>query len=137
MKTRTYEVIFPVAALALMLSACQPAEEEPQSVEERAQARWDLMVERDFEAAWDYYTPGFRETGNRNEFAADMHGRPVRWREARVMGASCDEEDRCIVEVEVTYKPIGGPSELSGMQMTRVLKERWIRLDGQWWYTAD
>ncbi|NEZ04583.1 nuclear transport factor 2 family protein [Wenzhouxiangella sp. XN201] len=137
MQNKTWPLLFIVAALVIsLLAGCQPAE-EPQSVEERAQARWDLMVERDFESAWEYYSPGFRETGEQDDFAEDMQNRPVRWRDARVLVASCEEEDICIVEAEVTYQPVGGPSEVSGMKMTRILKERWIRLDGQWWYTTD
>lgn len=120
--------------LVFLLAACQPGGEGPQSVEERAQARWDHFVAREFRDAWAYYTPGFRETTSAEEFEKLMKKRPVRWREATVLGAAC-EGDRCEVSVEVSYRVPSAPAGMSSVQPTRTLDETWIRTRGQWWFS--
>jgi len=44
-----------------LLAACSDPRPAAEVVEERAQARWEAMVARDFQTAWEYYTPGYRE----------------------------------------------------------------------------
>lgn len=125
--------------VALLLAAgflvgCESAPEE--TAHERSEARWALMIDREFEQAWDYYTPGFRETTPRKAFSDDMKRRPIRWYDAKVEEADCDG-DRCTISVEVTYRAIAAPHGQSHMRMTRKLDETWIRLDGQWWYSPN
>lgn len=119
---------------AVLLVACQSAEEAPQTAEERAQARWDHMIEREFQEAWVYYTPGYRETTDAEEFEKLMRKRPVRWQEATVLGAACDG-DRCEVVVEVSYRVPSAPAGMSSVEPTRELTETWIRTRDQWWYS--
>lgn len=139
--TRMKRIIALTAALPLaavmLLSGCQQPQPEPEEiVAERAQARWDLMIERDFEKAWDYYSPGFRDTTPRQEFSEDMKRRPIRWYEADVLSVECDG-DRCLAEVEVVYRAIAAPHGQSRIRLNRKLEENWIRLRGQWWYVAN
>lgn len=129
------------AAALLLLAACQqPAEERSagEIVQERAQARWDALVNEEFAAAWEYYTPGFRQMSPQDAFAADMSARPVQWNAATVVSAQCQEaESKCTVLTEVTYQPGGGAEELRNVEITRDLEEQWILMDGQWWYAAN
>ncbi len=124
-----------LVALALILAACQqPTVEE--TVEERAQTRWDHLVERDFEPAWELYSPGFRQTTDRVEYAQDMRARPIRWHAAEVVGADCDG-DQCKVTVSVTYQAVGASGPHRQMRMSRDLEEQWIRINERWWYVRN
>ncbi len=125
-----------LAGLALVLSACGGPSEPEQTLEERVLARWEHMIERDFEAAWEYYTPGFRQTTPRLDFAHDMTRRPVRWTAAEVVGTDCEEE-LCRVAVELEYRVPGAPSGQSGMRLSRTIEDQWVLLDGQWWFSAN
>lgn len=120
---------------ALVLVACQPATEE-ETVESRAAARWELVLARDFEAAWEYMTPGFRQTTNRFDYARDMAGRPLRWLSAEVAGKEC-EEDLCKIKILVGYQAIGAPAGMGQMRLSREIEETWIRLDGAWWFVQN
>jgi len=122
---RNRNAIHPLlAVVVLVLAACQPAEEEPQSVEERAQARWDHVLAKEYEQAWNYFSPGFR----------DLH--PFQWTSAEVIGSKC-KENQCDVTVSATYRIARGPSELGEMVMPKELTEKWVRTDGQWWYVKN
>ena len=136
--TRNRAVGFTLAALlalaVLGLTACGTP--EPQSVEERAQARWDHVVAREFEQAYEFFSPGYRETTPLHEYMIDVLSRPVRWVEAEVIGASC-LEDVCRLSVQVTYQPATGPGHFRQLRPTRTIEERWIRIDGVWWHSVN
>ena len=140
MKNTTLNRGWGVAAAGLMvlallnLTACTAP--EPLSVEERAQQRWDHVVAREFEQAYQFFSPGYRETTPLHEYMIDVLSRPVRWVEAEVIGASC-LEDVCRLSVAVTYQPAAGPGHFRQLQPTRTIEERWIRVDGVWWYTVN
>ena len=123
-----------LALVLLNLTACSTP--EPLSVEERAQQRWDHVVAREFEQAYEFFSPGYRETTPLHEYMIDALSRPVRWLNAEVIGASC-LEDVCRLSVEVTYQPAVGPGPLRQLRPTRTIEERWIRIDGVWWYTVN
>lgn len=125
----------PIFMAAALLAGCQPAPTE-ETVEQRAQARWDHFSERNFEAAWEYYSPGFRQMTAREDFALDMRNRPLRWHDAQVNSAECDE-DRCTVAVSVTYQPTGASGPQSQMRMTRDIDEQWVRINDRWWYVTN
>ena len=119
------------------LSGCQSSEQSPgQSLEERIVARWNHFVERDFAAAWDYYSPGFRQTTPRDEFASDMERRPLRWRGVELIDVSC-EGDLCTAKLAITYQALGAPSGLGRLEVTSQQEERWIRIEGDWWFVTN
>ena len=121
--------------VALVAAACSPQAPE-QTLEERAQARWDLLLERDFEGAWAYMSPGYRETTPASDFALETANRPVRWLSATVSGKDC-EEDVCKISVLVEYRAPGAPSGMSDIRLSRTIEETWIRLDGAWWFVQN
>lgn len=124
--------------LAAFLAACATAPRAPlQTVEERAQARWDLMLGKQYGEAWEYYTPGYRETVERDVFAQNLGQRPVRWLEAAVQGADCEEEDRCTVRAQIRYDVPSARYGMDQMVNTRTIQETWIRVGGEWWYVSN
>jgi hypothetical protein len=126
-----------VAVLVLLMAACsEPVRPPEEIVTERAQARWDAMVAGEFERAWEYYSPGFREKTEPALFDVQMSQRPIRWDSAEVIGVDCAEEARCEITARIGYTAVGAPGQLAGMQNERSAQETWIRLDDQWWYAT-
>ncbi len=135
-----------LAALVLLLSGCAntgtsspaAADRAPaQTVEERAQIRWDHMVARDFGAAWEFYTPGYRSITPQPDFIAMMSGRPVIWQAAEVVRSECAQPDRCTVISQVAYRAPNAPSGINQMTVERELREEWLYVDGQWWFVQN
>ena len=118
-----------------LLVACAPAPEPAEIVIEKAQARWDALVERDFAVAYEYTTPGFRERTQVEDYRLDMMRRPLRWESAQVQQVEC-EEMRCSVEILVGYRVPVGPTGIRNMQNQRPVRENWIEVDGDWWFVA-
>jgi len=113
------------AGCASIGAGSRPAE---QVVLERAQARWNALVDRDFAAAYPYLTPGYRAVVPLTSYRRQSTG-PAQWESAKAQSAKC-EAARCIVAVEITFR-IGLPGHADRLQSTFV-DETWVLEDGQW-----
>lgn len=138
MQNRLSKALAPTFGLLALitLSACSEPEPPPEPTEivaERAQERWDALVAGDYETAYTFYTPGFRERTDVHAFKADMQRRPVRWISAAVRTTECEKE-RCTVETDVGYRVPSAPAQLSGMASSRPIEESWIYINDNWWF---
>lgn len=97
-------------------------------VQERAQARWNALVDRDFAAAYTYLTSGYRAVVPLAAYRRQSTG-PAQWESAKAHKAKC-EAARCIVTVEITFR-IGLPGHADRVQSSFV-DETWVLEDGQW-----
>lgn len=123
-----------LGAVLLALAACGGSRNptDVDSIDRRAVERWQYLIDGKAELAWDYLTPGARAQKDRDEYAADMNNRPVRWTAARFVGKDCDEE-RCAVQVEVDFSlpmPRGGGT----IDSSQIQNEVWLRLDEGWFF---
>src|SRR5690606_24177248 len=62
-------------------------------VERRALERWAFLIERKAEKAYDYLSPGYRQTKSRDEYAKEMNNRPVQWSKVLPYRQVCDKPD--------------------------------------------
>jgi hypothetical protein len=96
---------------------------------QRAQARWDALVERDWKGAYQYLVPAYRELVPLKRYADQFAG-PVRWEGAKAHSAKC-EEARCTVKVEISYRMMV-PGHADRLSSTFV-DEVWVLEGGQWY----
>ena len=127
--------------LVLMLAACAGRAVKPQSAEdlvrERAQVRWDLMIARDFDAAYKYLTPGTRLAVSVEDFKNKYRGMRVDWRSASVQAVECTTDERCKVKVEVAFKVVGGVQGVADLGGTQVVDETWLAAQDGWYYLPN
>jgi hypothetical protein len=103
----------------------------------RATARWRHLIERKAELAYDFLTPGYRETRTREDYAQAMNNRPVKWQDVAFIDASCDEPEVCVVRLNITYE-LEMPVRMTGkVSSIDVLDEKWIFADGEWFMLPD
>lgn len=105
-----------------------------QALERRAQERWDFLIQKQAEKAYDYLTPGVRSTKPRTDYAKEMNDRPVTWLSAKALDHECKNADACTVHVQVEFKvnvPLAGVKESKGVSM---VEERWLRIQNQWYH---
>jgi len=123
-------------AVALSISACAGSPARPQSVEQRAQARWDALLGRDFEQAYSYLSPGFRSSQSLSDFEMAFRLRRVQYDSAKYMDQQC-ETDACTIRLNIGYMLIAPLRGVKAWKSKTVVEEKWVRIDGQWWFLPD
>jgi predicted lipid-binding transport protein (Tim44 family) len=118
---------------ALVLSGCATLNQQraESAIAERAQARWDALIEGDFKKAYQYETPGYRAVFSERAFESRF-GKNVRWQEAKVRAVTLDG-DTAEVRVLVEYQSVTSTGQV--VDGVRPLWERWQLVDGEWWFS--
>lgn len=137
---KNIKLLFVVAVLAL-LAGCGTmggtksgaAGGKGKTVEERAQERWNYLIERKAAEAYEYLTPGYRGAHPKDIYAAKMSTRPVKWTKASITNKQCEDENTCEVAliIEFNLRMGGGVGTVSSFN---VQKEKWLRIKNQWYH---
>ena len=107
------------------MSADSPSSEKVKEVTARAQARWDAIINKDFDAAYDYLSPASRATITRARFKAAASR--LDYRRVEIKGATC-EKTRCEVRMDLTYDT----AMMKGIRTP--LGEAWVIDQGNAWF---
>jgi hypothetical protein len=101
---------------------------------DRAVNRWKLIIAGKYDQAYEYLTPGYRQTRNRKDYGDVLANRPVRWTDAAFYDQACSAEDVCTVKINIFYEinmPVAG---VGTVPATGVLEEKWLKIDGAWFF---
>ena len=112
--------------MAALMAAC--ATVNPRSsqdlVRERAQARWNALVQGDVKAAYEFFSPGSRTTLSLADFASGI--RLGFWKAVVVDQVECGAES-CEVRTTIEY-------DHRGMRVKTPHRETWVREGSNWWF---
>ena len=133
-KPGKFTTAFILLTLSL-LSACATAPQKDVNsiIAERAQARWDALLSKDYAAAYAFYSPGFRSTASVTDLEISIRLRRIRWTSAEYLKHDCDE-NTCKVFVRLGYKvatPVPGVKVWEGFD---AVEEQWVKTGGEWWF---
>lgn len=101
-------------------------------VKRRALKRWNLVIDRDFDKAYDLLSPGYRETNPRDIYVKKMTSRPLQWTKVFFQEATC-EVDVCQVELQVNAQFQMPVMRVGTVDAVNVIKENWILSDEEWY----
>ena len=124
-------------ALPLALAACAPQvkPDDGAVVEQRATERWNLLIAHKAEKAYDYLTPGYRQTISRQKYAEQKNDVALQWKAVHVAGHTCDGDSCNLdlrVDVTAVMPGIGKPAPA-----TVPVVEHWTKVNGNWFYLPD
>lgn len=130
-----------VSIACLLLAGCSAklTKSAAATPEQRAQERWDALLARDFQKAFTYLSPGMRSASTPDAYAAQMGVRPVKWKGARVLESDCTDDaaaEACRVTVQIDFTVPASIPGIKELSSTSSLSERWIRVDGVWYYVS-
>ena len=130
---------------ALLTTACSSQSTRPdqagtdasaktvnKEVERRALERWAFLIERKAEKAYDYLSPGYRQTKSRDEYAKEMNNRPVQWSKVLPYRQVCDKPDVCVLDLQVDFET-RIPGVRQAVDSAGFVNETWIRTRGKWY----
>lgn len=122
--------LFAVAAAFALAACATPGGNSPEeAVKERANARWKLLVARDFAAAYDYNTATFKSLVSLDIFKSRTGGAVV-WLGAEAVSVQCPEAQKCTARIRIDFKP---PLRGGGDKLSTYFDETWLKEAGQWW----
>lgn len=128
-----------VAILGLVSCAMLGTDTIEQAVTKRAMLHQQALMENDFEEAYKFLTPGYRKLHSFKDFLATK-GSTIKRVSSEIDRIEC-ETDSCSVFMVLYYKYqgiAGFHTKPEDPPVSRINKEKWIKLDGQWWlYRAD
>ncbi len=137
--------LYPALLCAMLLAGCGPATppppgaatQQPQElIKQRAEARWNNIIARDFAAAYAYETPAYRATVSLDQHLSRF-GSAMRWYGITVdqvtMAPSGDRADVLITLQYESEVPLAGQPVHGILSLT----EHWILTQGNWWLVAD
>lgn len=129
----------PFVAALLALSGCMSGggvkQDDSTVLRTRSVERWDLLIARQADKAWDYLSPGYRETKPRAAYAEEMNNRGMRWSKVRYESQECDA-DTCKVRLLVDYNlNLGGPA--GTVKSASPVTETWIKVNGRWYFLPE
>ena len=127
---RALAPLLAAGVLALAGCAAFTPKTPEQVVAERAEARWDALIHRNFEKAWEYTQPAYRALVAQKDYSKQF-GAAGQWKGVQVHQVTCEPE-RCTVRLRLT-STLNVP-RFQGQELIGYIDETWVRSDGQWWF---
>jgi hypothetical protein len=121
-----------VSAILFAGCAVLPTEKSEAAVSVRALGYWNAMITHDWEKAYSYATPAYRQAIDLYGFRKKNDGF-IKHKAAEVFSVTCDEPEVCKVKMKLRFAiELDKPDELA-----TVIEERWVRESGQWYRYAE
>ena len=142
-----------VAICALALGACASQGTRPgavggdaattssksspeEQVKQRAVARWNLLIERRFDEAYELMSPGYRQTMAKDLYLKTMKDRPVKWTGVSFLAATCEPEV-CSVRLTIDAEFKMPVMRVGTVEVQDIVTENWVLNDGEWYMVPD
>jgi uncharacterized caspase-like protein len=107
------------------ISASDPAEKKEAEVRRLAKARWDALIARRMDVAYEYLSPATRKVTTLEQYRARVN--PGMYRSVRIDQVKCEAEI-CRVTLFLTYDH----KLMKGIQTP--LEESWVLDQGRFWF---
>jgi len=128
--------------IVLVVSLCfgydAVADEAPtpnKELTERATQRWAALIAQDFNRAYEFETPGFRQVNPASKYR-NFYGSAVTWKNFQITKVEPSPDHlRAKVSIIVEYD---GPKPAGGVYQGQIsIEETWIWVDDQWSYIRN
>ena len=125
----------------LLASGCATMSEldvkDHAAIAQRVEARWAAINAGDFEGAWSYSTPSFREVFPKHLYRMNFSQTVLNRLTAVEVNSYDARAAVASVAVRVMSESTKQTAQASGMGPTPdTVKEQWFLIDGEWWNNA-
>jgi hypothetical protein len=111
-------------------------EEDHAAIAQRVEARWVAINAGDFEGAWSYSTPSFREVFPKHLYRMNFSQTVLN----RLTAVEVTSYDARAAVASVAVRVMAEPTKYSSAAAKAVgaipdtIEESWVFVDGEWWY---
>ena len=122
--------IIIVFFLSLTLISCSKTIEKP---EDRAIDRWQALIDKNWEKAYSFESPGFRKSYNLEQFRSQF-GSAVTWKSIKLVKTEAKEN---VAKITVELMSIFSEPGSGDMLLPSMFSEKWLFIDDQWWHIKN
>ena len=133
--------------LAVSLSGCaeqaqestELTPEQREALEIRVEERWQARIAHDWGKAWEYTSPAYREVFPKQLYVKKF-SYTANW---ELTGLEVINYDPSAAVASVVVRVMSMPTKQTSAAaralgpMPRELREKWILVDGEWWFGAN
>jgi len=124
--------IMLLTILIALLSGCA---ETVDDIDGKAVARWNALINNDYEKAYQYIAPSYRELENLVTYQMRIQKAQlnIQWNEVEFLGKECGE-DSCVVNMNIHYTYQFSRRAFGEASAATKVEENWIKDGGSWYY---
>ena len=126
----------PVApAGSEQISQSLPTKAQGEKIGQRAVQRWENIINKKFDDAYEMLSPGYRQTHNKKDYVSVIANRPVQWTKATYIDHECQSPDVCTIRVNIEFDfmmPTAGR-----VKSENPVLEKWLRVENEWYFFPD
>ena len=115
------------------------SEQDREQLQQRVQERWLARSAHDFGKAWEYSTPKYRRSFPKRLYIHKF-SYALNW---ELTGLEVLNYDAQAAVASVAVRVMSEPTKLTSTASRAVgavpitIREKWIHIDGEWWYSAN
>lgn len=134
--TTLFGLVLGLVACSANPTKAPKVDQDPKSyLGARAVERWNLIINKQADKAWDFFSPGYRDLVTRESYASSIGTRPIQWNAAKLVGVECPESgEYCDVTVSIDYETRSGLPGVGMLKASSSLVERWIPVGKDWYF---
>lgn len=124
-----------LSAMALALAACQGN----LTFEERVEDRWAAIIDKDYERAFEYFSPGYKANESVESFQLRREKANINFDyiKAKFASKKC-ESSACEVKIKLTYTIDMKRNNMPKIEnIETTITEQWVEIDSQWFLVPD
>lgn len=133
MKKKSWTILFfQIVLLSWLMMGCATVNKSSaEYVQERANLRWQALIKKDWNAAYQFELPAYRQAHDVSQYMAKF-GKTLQWKSVKVddavINASSETADVALTLTFDVVMPGAGKIETHNE-----VRERWLKQDNEWW----
>ncbi len=117
------------------ISQSLPTKVQGEKIGQRAVQRWEHIINKKFDDAYEMLSPGYRQTHDKKDYIQVIANRPVRWTKATFVGHECESPDVCTIQINIQFN-MTMPS-VGIVKSENPVSEKWLRVENEWFFFPD
>ena len=117
------------------ISQSLPTKTQGEKIGQRAVQRWEYIINKKFDKAYEMLSPGYRQTHDRKDYVNVIGNRPINWTKATYVSHECQSPDVCTIRVNIEFDlmmPTAGR-----VKSENPVLEKWLRVENEWFFFPD
>lgn len=117
--------------LVLSLTACNESKDD---IKTKAVDRWAAIVNNDYEKAYGMYADSYQKIESYDGFRLRLETAKLqtKWEGAEFLSMSCEKEDICKVDLNLTYTYSFPRASMGSITHTTAIVETWLKKGSKW-----